>query len=59
MVKSYKQKSNISKNVDNKMLKNNKKVPAGFYVLNIPLIISKREKTIYLTVHLELAQNVC
>ena len=29
-------------------LKGNKKVPAGFYVLNIPLIIIKREKNIYL-----------
>ena len=31
------------------MLKGNKKVPAGFYVLNLPLIMIKRKnKPIYL-----------
>ena len=41
------------------MLKGNKKVPAGLYVLNIPLtIITRKENYIpQLHVHLELAQT--
>jgi len=31
-----------------KMFKCNKKVPAGFYVSNIPFIIIKKKKKIYL-----------
>jgi len=34
----------LSKMVITKMLKGNKKVPAGFYDLNIPFIIIKRRK---------------
>jgi len=48
VVKPYKQNkqyhhANI-KMVIKKMLKGNKKVPAGFYDLNIPFIIIKRRK---------------
>jgi len=38
----------LSKMGITKLLKGNKKVPAGFYVLNIPLIIIKRKKTPYI-----------
>jgi len=38
----------LSKMAINKLLKGSKKVPAGFYVLNIPLIIMKRKNPIYL-----------
>ena len=41
------------------MLKGNKKVPAGVYVLNIPLIIIKRKRYIpQIHVHLELHQTM-
>ena len=41
-----------------KLLKGNKKVPAGCYVLNIPLIIIKRKNYLpQIHVHLELAQT--
>ena len=41
------------------MLNGNKKVPAGFYILNIPLIIIKRKNNYIpqIYVHLELAQS--
>ena len=38
----------LSKMVIEKIAQVNKKVPAGFYVLNIPLIIIKRKNPIYL-----------
>ena len=63
MVEQYKrnkQYHDAQKNGD-KMLKGNKKVPAGFYVLNIPLIIIKRKHTHYIPqihVHLELAHTI-
>ena len=56
MVKEYKQKSNVtmlSKMVI-KLLKGNKKVPAGLYALNIPLIIIKKKNNYIPQIHLNL-----
>jgi len=38
----------LGKMVIKKLLKGNKKVPVILYAFNIPLIIIKRKKTIYL-----------
>jgi len=38
----------LSKMVIHKLLKDNKKVPVGFYVSNIPFIIINWKRTIYL-----------
>jgi len=56
MVKEYKQKSNVtmlSKMVI-QMLKGNKKVPAGCYALDIPLIIIKKKNNYIPQIHLNL-----
>ena len=39
----------LSKMVIKRLLKGNKKVPAGFYAVNIPLIKIKREKKLYIS----------